>query len=190
MSTLKKLTTLQNKVLKRIKELQATSMEKYGVAPEMKISYNLTSVNTLGSANYYKGTMRLNKYLLLEYGDVYIDEVVVHEYAHFVVNERIMQGHFCSRPKPHGREFKQVCAYFGIVGKATTNKFSNSKFLNEKRENLDAKKKVFFYQCSCPGFKELTSVRHNKIQRGRATYSCNRCGTMLRFVKQAQKMIS
>ena len=190
MTTLQKLTNLQKRVLQRIKELQATSELKWGVSPEMKISYNLTSVNTLGTANSYKGTMRLNKHLLLEFGDVYIDEVVVHEYAHFVVDARRQDGQYYSRPAPHGREFKNVCRFFGIVGKATTNKFSNSKFLNEKRESLDAKKKVFYYECKCPGFRELTTIRHNKIQRGRASYSCGHCKTTLSFVKKAQKMIA
>lgn len=185
MTQVQTLQNLQRKVLSKIKELQTISQRKWGVSPEMKISYNLDSVTTLGTADWYKKTMRLNKYLLLEFDDLYIDEIIVHEYCHFVVSAMVEDGAFHSKPRPHGREFKQVCSHFGIEGKATTDKFSNSKHLKSKSDKLKAKKKVFYYSCDCPNkFHELTVQRHNKIRRGWASYSCKNCGQTLTFKKQ------
>jgi len=188
MTTLKKLQTLQNKITNRIIELQKISQEKWGVSPEMRVMYDLDSVKTLGTANYYKGTMRLNKHLLLEFGDVYIDEVVVHEYAHFVTDAIAKEK--MTRYQAHGREFKQICSKFGIVGKATTNKFSDSKYLKDKKDKLKANKKVFYYGCDCNYYKELSTTIHNRIQRGRASYNCRACKVTLKFVKQRSKLIA
>lgn len=174
------LQNLQRKVLSKIKELQTISQRKWDVSPEMKISYDLDSVRVLGTANWYKKAMRLNRYLLLEFGNLYIDEIVVHEYAHFVISARTQKGDF-RQPKPHGREFKQVCSYFGIEGKASTDMFSDSKHIKRKSDKLKANKKVFLYSCGCPNYHELSSIRHNKIRRRQAKYCCNDCKQTLKF---------
>jgi len=188
MTSLKKLQILQTQVLATIKDLKEKSFDRYGVSPEMKISYDLESIRTLGTANYHKGVMRLNKYLLMEFGELYIKDVVVHEYAHFVVDARRENGEFRTRNvRPHGIEFKSVCSFFGISGKATTNSFNNSQYLKSKRNNMNSNKKVFYYGCDCKIPHELSATKHNKITRGCCTYSCKNCKRPLKFIKQKSR---
>jgi SprT protein len=185
MTNLKKLNLLKKAVETKIQEISKLSDEIFGVSPTMNIVYDLESVRTLGIASYTKGTMRLNKHLLLEFGETYINEIVVHEYAHFVVRAQEARGDFgFHHPKPHGREFKYVCAYFGIPGKATTSVFSNSKFLNEKQKKLNSSRKTWVYSCNCEKPHEVSTTIHNKMRRG-LVYTCKKCKSNLKFQNAA-----
>ena len=179
-SDFQKLKILKNKVKTIIEKCKKDSSEKYGVAPKMKVLYDLESVSTLGQASYKDGgTMRLNKYLLLEFGDAYINDIVVHEYAHFIVYELEKAGTLIN-PAPHGREFKQICSFFGVCGNATTNLFDNSVWLKEKRASLDENKKFFNYECGCSTY-PMSSYKHLKILRG-ASYTCRKCRQKLKLI--------
>lgn len=190
MSQLAKLKLLQNKISARIEELKEFSQKQWGVSPSMKIIYDLESVDTIGLAVHKTGSMRLNKHILLEFGDVYIDEIVVHEYAHFVVTAMYRSGKIgYRRPMPHGKEFKAVCSHFGIDGKSTSKTFNDAQWFKYKRAQLNKNpKKVFYYSCGCRNFfHELSTVRHNKIMKKTSRLKCKDCDTAIKFVKQGTK---
>ena len=148
--------------------------------PKFNITYDLKSVRTLGSVKKNRATgtvnMRLNPHLLEEFGEKYIEHVVVHELAH-IITDGVYPFNKYGRIKSHGREFKSVCYNigYGHVGKATTGIFSESKHLQSTRTAKP--KKTFTYTCGC-GDHPLTQIRHGKVLRG-ASYRCGRCKTTL-----------
>jgi len=144
---------------------------------KIKVEYSLNSVNALGTCKYSSetgvSTLKLNPALLNELKDKYINEVVVHEVAHAAVNAYIRPNTY-RRVMPHGKEFKQMCRILGISGAATTKIAKDSKILNSKKK----KRATVTYKCDCQTH-ELSKIRHNRIQKGEATYSCRTCRTKL-----------
>jgi len=174
----------EKKVSERIDEIRAISQEKWGVSMAVKIEPTLRGLSTYGSANFSKKRIRTHKYLLCEFGDVYIEDVVVHEYAHIVIGERSKRGDFSHRALPHGREFKDVCSHFGIDGGATTDLYKNSKWIKEKRKEKLKKTRVFYYSCGCNNFfHEMTIRKHSNMQRG-SSRKCTMCKTRLTFHRE------
>lgn len=165
-------TELKSMVKRRIADLQSFSKDKWNIDIEYNLSYDLDSVNTLGMFVPKTKTMRLNIKLLKEYRKLYIDDVVVHEFAHMVVRALYptrMNGY--RKVTDHGREFKAVCSWFGIDGKATTPLFNDSKTMKKSKPS-----NTFTYSCSCENrTHELSKIRHNKIRYGKASYRCSIC---------------
>lgn len=145
------------------------------------VDYNLTSSRALGTCltqtkhGEIVSNISLNAELLKEYKEVYIDDVVVHEVCHAIVGHKFPNGYNSrmQRVMPHGKEFKAVCSHFGNDGKSTTKLFSGSEAMKATR-----KTNRFTYSCGCMEH-ELSTVRHNKIQRGTASYSCSVCKSKL-----------
>jgi len=180
--------SLKNLVKEKQRELESIIENRLGVItlPTVDVDYKLNSSRTLGlcySTPLYNfdsvsfvHTISLNPDLLLEFKEVYIEEVFVHEYSHAIVAEFYYNK--TKRVLPHGKEFKEVCAWFGIEGKARTKTFNESKTIVKKRR----KKNSWTYKCSCKNHK-LTTIRHNKAQKMKASYSCKLCKTKLVFIK-------
>jgi len=176
---------LKRKIFTRKSELEQIVKEKIHkhARVDTRINFDLSSSKTLGKSQFFNfvspyHVISLNAKLLLEFGDLYINEVFVHEYAHAVVAEYISgtsKTNF-KKVKPHGQEFKEVCSWFGIVGKSTTSLFSKSETLNiEKR-----RQKKWTYSCSCREH-NITTTKHNKILRG-AQYNCKICKEAIKLV--------
>lgn len=174
----------------RLLELQEIVEDKFGEYsyPECDISYDLDSSRTLGrhsmsyAADGYHHLIELNPKLLNEYGHEYIENVFVHEYAHAVVETfygPCFENNF-KKPRPHGKEFKEVCRWFGIDGSATSSLFNNSKTMKKRRST-----KRWLYACGCQDFK-LSTLRHNKMTKGIAKYSCKKCKEQLVFQEELQ----
>ena len=168
------MTKYKKLVSKRIRELQKYSKENFGGEVSVNISYSLDSARALGQYQRSSKTIFLNPKLLEEYGELYIEDTVVHEFAHAVVHFKYPTGYsYRKRVMPHGRQFKAICSHFGNDGKATSSLFNNSTSM--KKVNRQAR---FTYKCSCQ-VHEITKTRHNKILRG-ANYTCKTCKTSLR----------
>jgi len=154
--------TLKKRVEQKISDLQKISKNLFKVSPKVTVTYNLDSVNSIGRASLPKKEIQLNENLLEEFGDKYIDEVVSHEYAHIVVDEREKLGHYWnSNVKPHGKEFKSVCRVFGCSGKASISMFNDSGYLISKEKQRN--KRLFKCGCACRTPKLLSIIRHNKV---------------------------
>jgi SprT protein len=157
----------------KIKELKAYALKEWDIKVTFNIDYKLDSVRTLGSYHPGTKTMSLNANLLKEFGTLYIDDIVVHEFAHAVVAKLFPNG-LNGRKKvmPHGKEFKAVCSHFGIDGRATTSLFNNSKSM--KKSN----KLTFSYTCDCGHDHQLSKTKHNRILKG-TNYLCGLCKSRL-----------
>ena len=142
----------QDKVQAKLYELKQTAKNMFKVdVGAFTVKYDLTTQNALGMVKYTRGgvSMRLNRLLLEENAKLYIDEIVVHEYAHLIVQARFPDGYNGHRKvQSHGREFKAVCRAFGIEGKSTTKAFMNSEIL-AKVCKPKAKSKTHYYKCEC-----------------------------------------
>lgn len=163
--------------LKTIRETLGTS--KAPMYKDIEVKYDLNSANALGTHRYdfqqSKHIIRLNPALLNELKQPYIDDVLVHEVCHALVKHNY--GRINSMGKkimPHGKEFKYFCRVLNIDTGATTNVASGSKAMKASGRNT----KRHTYSCKCSEH-QLSTTRHNKIQRGTASYSCRKCNTTL-----------
>lgn len=178
------LNSLKEKVQKKIDELQMVAKVKFGkVVPNVVIRYDLTSIRTAGMAITSpflgKFEIRLHPAALLEYKDDYIEDTVVHEFAHLVQKQHFVNS------QPHGNEWKRVMISFGKdpqrchnmnLGTAISN--YNSSLKGAYAPVKTRTTKTFTYKCGCQEH-ELTSIRHNKVLKGTGSYRCNKCGQKL-----------
>ena len=178
----KQLKALQTLVEKRVERLQKQAEQVYGKrVPNVEIKYNLKSVRVGGQArsNPYIGLfqMELHPAALHEYQEDYIEGTVVHEFAHLVQKQHYPQS------KPHGKEWKQVMRAFGknperchsMDLRGAMEKFAK---VSGKPAPKIRQQKRWGYKCGCDTH-QITTVRHNKIQRGQASYCCRACGGKL-----------
>jgi len=150
-------------VAKKLAELNVRSEALFGVRIEPVISFDLKG-QAAGQANYRENKIRFNRQLLEKYTPEFVDQTVPHEFAHLVAYQK-----FGRRIRPHGMEWKRVMEAFGVTPTRTHN-FDVSPTRRLKR---------FHYRCHCPGSDyQLSSIRHNRIQRGRI-YLCRKCGSSL-----------
>lgn len=106
--------------------------------------------------------LRFNSYLLEAYGDEFIDQVVPHECAHLVAY-RV----YGSQIKPHGAQWRYVMSEVFGLEPSVTHSFEVQVARRLKR---------FDYRCECHGkLHQLSSIRHNKVIRGKANYICKEC---------------
>jgi SprT protein len=116
--------------------------------------------------------IRYNPYIFARYFNDNLENTVPHEVAHYVTD--VLYG--LRRVRPHGPEWRAVMRAFGAVPTATC------------RYDLDGlpvrRQQRFSYQCSCTTH-SLSTVRHNRVQGGRAYYSCRRCRAPLSYTGQA-----
>ncbi|MGJ8514092.1 Protein SprT [Carnimonas sp. LMG 33810] len=128
-----------------------------------------------GQAHFGRGGVRFNKVLLGEQPRIFINEVVPHEMAHWVVHYGIS-----SRVAPHGNEWKTLMvAMFGLPP-AVTHRFDTSA----------ASPAPYLYGCGCRDQHGQSRVhgfslrRHNSVAKGRR-YFCKGCRQPLYFMGKA-----
>ena len=113
--------------------------------------------------------IRYNPYLFAKYFEDNITTTVPHEVAHYVVD--ILYG--AHRVRPHGAEWQQVMLALGAEPRATGNyDLSGIPVRRQQRHS---------YQCACTRH-DISTARHNKIQRGKARYYCRNCKSQLKSV--------
>lgn len=151
------------------------------VHPEITMHYNLDGHRTLGWAD--RNVMNLHYALLEENPELYIKEIVLHEYVHSVIHQIYPDNinyKIGKKVKPHGREFKDMCELLGADSSAQTDSFKDSKVLKERLDR-DAHN-YFNYDCSCMTHK-ISKIKHNKILKGNK-YKCGDCGEKIYYVEK------
>jgi len=143
---------------------------------------NISPINVLfdlkgRAAGMYKVTrkqkvIRFNPYHFAKFPEENMNDTIPHEVAHYVTD----QIYGLRNIRPHGREWQAVMLKFGLEPKRT---FSYS------LEGIPTRMhKRHTYACGCMQF-EITTRRHNLIQKGKSEYSCRQCGGKIKFVNHA-----
>ena len=116
-----------------------------------------------GTANTTTNTLNFNMVLLAENFDHMLAQTVPHEVAHLV------KSAVYSRGRAHGREWASVMHVFGVPADRCHN--------YDTTNSITKTVKRFDYRCQCCGKTvQLTTIRHNRVLRGRASYRHNTCG--------------
>jgi SprT protein len=115
--------------------------------------------------------IRYNPDIFARYYSDNLANTVPHEVAHYITD--MLYG--LRRVRPHGAEWRAVMTAFGAEPAVSC------------RYDLDGipvrRQRRFVYQCACTTH-SLSTVRHKRIQGGRARYSCRRCRTLLNYAGQ------
>lgn len=112
--------------------------------------------------------IRFNLAIARHNADTYIHSTVAHEIAHAVAVLR--HGR---RGLGHGRPWQHIMADFGQPAERCHQYDLSSVAVRRQRR--------FSYRCDCDADQQLTTVRHNRQQRGERQYYCRRCHALLRY---------
>ncbi len=106
--------------------------------------------------------IRYNPWIFARYFDDSLAVTVPHEVAHYVTD--CLYG--LSRVRPHGAEWQAVVHALGASARVTGCYDLSGLPLRRQRR--------FAYRCGCSSH-QLSTVRHNRVQRGEAMYLCRQC---------------
>lgn len=123
-----------------------------------------------GSAWLQKWELRFNPILMQDNLSQFLEQVVPHEVAHLVVFYLYQDA--AHKPKPHGKEWQFIMQQVFSRPATTRHSFDISK----------TQGRVFPYRCGCQTH-QLTIIRHNKVQRGNASYHCSTCKQALHYAE-------
>lgn len=163
------------KELENLISLYNRSPLKQKALPPISLSLTLSGSRILGKArleqNKRSATIYVHEKAYQQNRQMYIKNIFAHEFAHIIT--LLLHNRYI---RPHGSEFKQVCCAlfpdnWQEVSKAT---LRHGFSLKTKRTY-----KKHRYSCAC-GEILLTSIRHNRIQKGKSLYRCRRCGETLK----------
>ena len=116
-----------------------------------------------------KSWIRYNPWIFAKYYVENLRDTVPHEVAHYIIHE--LYGD--RRVKPHGREWQALMAGFGADPGVTFNLDLSG--VPQRRQRSHP------YRCLCQDH-EVSSTRHNRVQKGKASYQCRSCHGDLVYV--------
>jgi SprT protein len=109
-----------------------------------------------------KHWIRYNPWIFAKYYAENLRDTVPHEVAHYIIYH--LYGN--RRVKPHGPEWQALMMEFGADPGVTFNLDLSG--IPQRRQRSHA------YRCACQDH-EVSSTRHNRVQRGKASYQCRNC---------------
>ncbi|WP_245599011.1 SprT-like domain-containing protein [Halotalea alkalilenta] len=122
-----------------------------------------------GQAHFGRGGVRFNPILLADQPRAFLNEVVAHEVAHWVVHHVVRR-----RVAPHGVEWRTVMVGLYGLPPRTTHRFDTSR----------SSPAPYLYLCECrgadlqPRIHRFSERRHRFALRG-GRYRCRSCGAWL-----------
>lgn len=158
-------TALQRHLLVRVEEAWCLACEVHPDLPRPRVWFDLRG-RSAGQAHYRRGGLRFNRTLLRENRQAFMDEIVPHEMAHWLVFH-LEEGR---RIRPHGREWQTVMRRLYGLPPNTTHRFDVSR----------ASPMPYLYRCRCQTPHRFTPRRHAQALRG-THYRCRRCRERLTF---------
>ena len=137
--------------------------------PKIPVNFNLRGrVAGMCRTTLLEAEIRLNRVLLEENGQAFLDRTPGHEVAHYVTYR--IYGPRC---KPHGREWKHVMGKLGLDStRCHSFDTSNSRCVRRRQQRYE-------YTCGCRSH-NLSQTRHNKVMRG-FMYRCKFCKGSLTY---------
>jgi SprT protein len=159
--------TLIRQAERRTHVLLRQAEDHYGVRfPLREIRFDLRG-KSAGMVVFPPGQqayIRYNPQLLRLNQQRFLSQTPAHEVSHLVARSL-----FGKSIRPHGPEWKSVMAFFGVEPvRCHTYELGDTPSRNLRR---------FDYACACRQH-QLTSIRHNRVQRGQV-YRCRGCGEAL-----------
>ncbi len=112
--------------------------------------------------------IRYNPYIFSKYFSDNLSTTVPHEAAHYISD--IIYG--LKNIKPHGKEWKEIMSAFDADASVT----ANYDLSGIPQKNL----RSYTYQCDC-GDRQLSSIRHNKVNKRSYQYYCKICRQTLQY---------
>jgi len=158
---------IKRSVVDYIKHSEAIYQREF---EEIDITFDLTG-RAAGMYKVSKGNkvIRFNQHHFAKFPEENYQETIPHEVAHYITD----QVYGLRNIRPHGKQWKALMHQFGVEPRRT---FSYSLEGIPHRMH-----KRHSYRCSCSEF-ELTTRRHNTIQKGKANYLCKQCGQKLEYI--------
>ena len=145
---------------------QAGQMFRYSPA-SVAVTFDLTgSAAGMYRVHGAERVIRYNPYIFAKYFANNLAVTAPHEVAHYVTDR--LYG--LRNIRPHGAEWKTVMRSLGADPCVTASYDLSGVPVRRQRR--------FSYRCECSTH-QLSSCRHNKIQRGQSSYLCRRCGSTL-----------
>lgn len=146
----------------RVQELQIKAEEIYGVSIHPTIMYGARG-SSAGYAVFDSHTLDFNFTLAMENQQVFVEQIVGHEFAHLVANE--VYGH-----RSHGCEWKEVMIEFDL-NPDRCHKFDLTNVLRKPR--------TYPYSCSCNHY-HFNKLTHHQMQS--VLHQCNHCGGLVKYM--------
>jgi len=109
--------------------------------------------------------IRYNPWIFAKYYELNLADTVPHEVAHYIVD--VIYGR---RAKPHGPQWQALMAQFEADPGVTFNLDLSGIPRRQQRTHP--------YTCACDTH-QVSSTRHNRVQRGRGSYLCRKCDAEL-----------
>ena len=120
-----------------------------------------------------RGEIRYNPWIFAKYFEENLRDTVPHEVAHYIIYA-VFGDHGV---KPHGPEWRDLMTVFGADPEVTFN--MDLEGIPQRRQRTHP------YHCGCR-LHELSSTRHNRVQRRRGQYQCRVCNGTLVYSPQLQ----
>ncbi|WP_110678419.1 SprT-like domain-containing protein [Salinicola sp. RZ23] len=150
---------LQQALVARAEAAWELAREVHPGLPRPRIWFDLRG-RSAGQAHYQRGGLRFNATLLDENRVAFMEEIVPHEMAHWLVFH-LDEGR---RARPHGHEWQRVMrGLYGLVP-TVTHRFDVAR----------ASPMPYLYRCHCVQPHRFSARRHAGAQRG-TRYRCRRC---------------
>lgn len=124
-----------------------------------------------GTAWFEEWEIRLNPILYLENEQIFLREVIPHEFAHLVAYKLSREGYFRKQIKPHGKEWQFIMQEV----------FSLPANVSHTLKTHHLMKEAYLYACQCRQH-YLSKIRHSRALKG-TIYLCRQCKGALDFVK-------
>ena len=116
-------------------------------------------------------TVHLNEVTIEVVDPQTLKHIIIHEIAHHVTSIVAPR-----RKQEHGPEFKRVDRSLGGVGQTRFDlKGASAAFRAKSSTRIT---RTVEYVCLCSTY-NVSMIRHNRIVRGEATYSCTKCNKKL-----------
>ncbi|MEP1470343.1 MAG: SprT-like domain-containing protein [Halieaceae bacterium] len=116
-----------------------------------------------------KHWIRYNPWIFAKYYEENLRDTVPHEVAHYIIHHL----YDTKRVKPHGPEWQALMAAFGADPGVTFNLDLSG--IPQRRQRSHP------YRCHCQDH-AVSSTRHNRVQKGKASYQCRSCHGDLVYV--------
>ncbi len=110
--------------------------------------------------------IRYNPWIFAKYFEENLRDTVPHEVAHYIIYATFGDQGI----KPHGQQWRDLMTCFGADPGVTFN--MDLEGVPQRRQRTHP------YRCDCR-LHELSTTRHNRVQRRRGEYLCRYCDSLL-----------